>query len=71
VLPLYQKSRFDLSEQLRKQISLASFLWNYQWELAFEKVKKSLARTDTLAFFNQKAKTELIVDASRTVSAES
>ena len=58
------KSYADLSEPLRKQISSASFRWNSQCERAFEKLKQSLVRTDKLAFFNQKLKTELIVDAS-------
>lgn len=59
------KNHSDLSEPLRKLIlKEEAFVWNQECEKAFVELKQNLSNTRSLAFFNPKLQTELIVDAS-------
>lgn len=59
------KSHADLTALLRKLIlKEEKFIWTEDCEQAFIKLKKNLASTRNLAFFNPKLRTELVVDAS-------
>ena len=59
------KNHADLTAPLRKlTLKENDFSWTEECEQAFIKLKKCLASTKNLKFFNPKIKTELVVDAS-------
>ena len=59
------KNHADLTAPLRKlTLKENDFNWTEECEQAFIKLKKCLASTKNLKFFNPKIKTELVVDAS-------
>ena len=60
------KNHANLTEPLRKLIIKdgAEFRWSKETEKAFVTLKKELSDTHNLAFFNNKLKSEVIVDAS-------
>lgn len=59
------KQDADLTAPLRKlTLKDEEFVWTKECEDAFKKLKENLSNTRSLAFFNTKLRTELVVDAS-------